>query len=161
MKNYIIPLLTVVLLFGCGNNAADKIKNNNEKKSTKKVEKTTSPDLVFNDGDNGPKIEFDMEVWEFGEINEGDVVDTVFTFKNTGNEPLIISNAKAGCGCTVPQWPKEPIGPGESGTISVKFNSKNKPGPQNKNVTLTMNTIPNTKKLRLVGKVNKLNTDSK
>ena len=48
---------------------------------------------------------------------------------------------KAGCGCTVPQWPKEPIGPGESGTISVKFNSKNKPGPQNKNVTLTMNTI--------------------
>tara|TARA_Y100000589_G_scaffold313132_1_gene334152 strand:- start:242 stop:727 length:486 start_codon:yes stop_codon:yes gene_type:complete len=159
MKNYIILLLTFILLYGCGNNATDKIKNDKEKKSTEKVEKTTSPDLVFNDGDNGPKIEFDMEVWEFGEINEGDVVDTVFTFKNVGNEPLIISNAKAGCGCTVPQWPKEPIGPGESGTISVKFNSKNKPGPQNKNVTLTMNTIPNTKKLRLVGKVNKLNSD--
>ena len=98
MKNYIIPLLTFILLYGCGNNATDKIKNDKEKKSTEKVEKTTSPDLVFNDGDNGPKIEFDMEVWEFGEINEGDVVDTVFTFKNVGNEPLIISNAKAGRG---------------------------------------------------------------
>ena len=79
---------------------------------------------------------------------------TIFTFKNTGNEPLIISNAKAGCGCTVPQWPKEPIAPGESGTIAVKFNSKGKPGKQTKRVTLTMNTTPNTKQLRLSGLVN-------
>ena len=104
----------------------------------------------------GPEIKFDMEVWEFGEINEGDVIDTIFTFTNVGKEPLIISNAKAGCGCTVPQWPKEPIAPGETGKIAVKFNSKGKPGPQNKPVTLTMNTTPNTMKLRLVGKVNPL-----
>jgi len=158
MKINIITICLTVFLFGCNNNATDKIntKENsvetNEKNNQNKT--TTSPELVFNDGDGGAEIKFDMEVWEFGEINEGDVIDTVFTFKNIGTEALIISNAKAGCGCTVPQWPKEPIAPGESGTIAVKFNSKGKPGQQNKPVTLTMNTTPNTMKLRLVGKVN-------
>ena len=80
-------------------------------------------------------------------------VDTFFTFKNTGDQPLIISNAKGSCGCTVPQWPKEPIEPGNSGTINVKFNSKNKSGKQNKRVTLTMNTTPNTMQLRVLGEI--------
>jgi len=154
MKNKIFTLCIAILVLGCNNNASDKISTDNNKKSTEKTKKTTSPELVFNDGEEGAKIKFDMEVWEFGEINEGDVIDTVFTFENIGSDPLIISNAKAGCGCTVPQWPKEPIAPGETGKIAVKFNSKGKPGQQNKPVTLTMNTTPNTMKLRLVGKVN-------
>ncbi|MEC8537560.1 MAG: DUF1573 domain-containing protein [Bacteroidota bacterium] len=156
MKKIVIIICVSLFIISCNNNATDKIKSNsNDKKETSQVTKT-SPELVFNDGAGGPEIKFDMEVWEFGEINEGDVIDTIFTFTNVGKEPLIISNAKAGCGCTVPQWPKEPIAPGETGKIAVKFNSKGKPGPQNKPVTLTMNTTPNTMKLRLVGKVNPL-----
>lgn len=156
MKKIAIILCVGIFIIGCNSNATDKINSNsNDKKKTSEVTKT-SPELVFNDGAGGPEIKFDMEVWEFGEINEGDVIDTIFTFTNVGKEPLIISNAKAGCGCTVPQWPKEPIAPGETGKIAVKFNSKGKPGPQNKPVTLTMNTTPNTMKLRLVGKVNPL-----
>ena len=156
MKKILIITCVSLFIISCNNNATDKINSNsNDKKETSQVTKT-SPELVFNDGAGGPEIKFDMEVWEFGEINEGDVIDTIFTFTNVGKEPLIISNAKAGCGCTVPQWPKEPIAPGETGKIAVKFNSKGKPGPQNKPVTLTMNTTPNTMKLRLVGKVNPL-----
>ncbi len=165
MKTNIITICIAILLFGCNNNATDKINSNTKEQNTKNETVNTEPtkndnddktstELVFNDGKGGAEIKFDMEAWEFGEINEGDVIDTVFTFTNIGKEPLIISNAKAGCGCTVPQWPKEPIAPGESGTIAVKFNSKGKPGAQNKAVTLTMNTTPNTMKLRLIGKVN-------
>jgi hypothetical protein len=154
MKKIAIILCVGIFIISCNTNATDKINSNsNDNKETSEVKKI-SPELVFNDDTGGPEIKFDMEVWEFGEINEGDVIDTTFTFTNIGKEPLIISNAKAGCGCTVPQWPKEPIAPGETGKIAVKFNSKGKPGPQNKPVTLTMNTTPNTMKLRLVGKVN-------
>lgn len=158
MKNNIITLCIAFLIIGCGNNDESNKANTNtdqttETKKDKIAETKTSPELVFNDSDGGPEVKFDMEVWEFGEINEGDIIDTIFTFENVGTEPLIISNAKAGCGCTVPQWPKEPIAPGETGTIAVKFNSKGKPGQQNKPVTLTMNTTPNTMQLRLVGKV--------
>tara|TARA_A100000164_G_C21743873_1_gene693660 strand:- start:404 stop:883 length:480 start_codon:yes stop_codon:yes gene_type:complete len=155
MRKNLIIICIGILLLGCNNSATDKINSDTIKeKTTNTNSKQTSPELVFNDGEGGAKIKFDMEVWEFGEINEGDVIDTVFTFTNVGEEPLIISNAKAGCGCTVPQWPKEPIAPGGTGTIAVQFNSKGKPGTQNKPVTLTMNTTPNTMKLRLVGKVN-------
>ena len=155
MKHFTIILCLSIFIIGCNTNATDKINSNSNDETNKISEVTkTSPELVFNDGEEGPEIKFDMEVWEFGEINEGDVIDTIFTFTNVGKAPLIISNAKAGCGCTVPQWPKDPIGPGETGEIAVKFNSKGKPGPQNKPVTLTMNTTPNTMKLRLVGKVN-------
>ena len=158
MKKTTIIICLAILFLGCNNKATDKISTDSTTKSKdeniEKPKENISPELVFNDGTDGPKIEFDMEVWEFGEINEGESVDTIFTFKNIGNKPLIISNAKAGCGCTVPQWPKEPIAPGENGTIAVKFNSKGKPGKQTKRVTLTMNTTPNTKQLRLSGLVN-------
>jgi len=157
MKNIIIIFLAI-LTIGCNNKASDKINNqtNDSNQPNTEVEtnsNTSDPqEIIFNDGKQ-PKIEFDMKVWEFGEINEGESVDTIFKFKNVGNAPLIISNAKAGCGCTVPKWPKDPIAPGENGEIQVKFNSKGKPGTTNKNVTLTMNTTPNTMQLRLVGKV--------
>ena len=99
------------------------------------------------------EVEFCSETWEFGEIKEGEIIETFFTFKNVGTKPLIISSAKSGCGCAVPQWPKEPIPPGEHGYIQVTFNSKRKPGRHNKRVSLTMNTSPNTKQLRIVGMV--------
>lgn len=87
-----------------------------------------------------PKIEFDKIEHDFGTINEGDVVETEFIVKNTGESDLIIANAKGSCGCTVPNPPKEPIAPGDSAPIKVTFNSSGKPGNQSKTVTLTTNT---------------------
>ncbi|RTL13809.1 MAG: DUF1573 domain-containing protein [Flavobacteriaceae bacterium] len=87
-----------------------------------------------------PKIELDKEIHDFGTITEGDVVETEFIVKNTGETDLIISDAKGSCGCTVPEPPKDPIKPGDSAPIKVSFDSKNKPGEQEKTVTLTTNT---------------------
>lgn len=102
-----------------------------------------------------PKFEFEEESFDFGDIVEGDVVKHVFKFKNVGEAPLIIQNATAPCGCTVPSWPKEPIPVGESGEIEVQFNSKNKAGVQNKPVTITANTTPTTSKVIIKANVNK------
>lgn len=100
-----------------------------------------------------PVFAFDKENHDFGKINEGDVVEYAFEFKNTGQAPLIISAATGSCGCTVPEWPKEPIGIGETGEILVKFNSTKKPGLQNKTVTITSNTFPKQTKLKIKANV--------
>lgn len=97
-------------------------------------------DTVSAQIDKGAKIEFSKEVHDYGNIKyDGDPYCS-FEFKNTGNEPLIISNAKGSCGCTVPEWPKEPIAPGAKGAIRVKYDTK-RPGPINKSVTITSNAV--------------------
>lgn len=100
-----------------------------------------------------PTFSFSEELHDFGTIKDGDVVEHVFSFTNTGAAPLIISDAKGSCGCTVPEWPKEPIPVGGTGELRVKFNSKNKPGIQNKTVTITANTWPTTQRLRIKANV--------
>lgn len=100
-----------------------------------------------------PAIQFEENLHDFGTIKDGDVVEHVFSFVNNGEAPLIISDAKATCGCTVPEWPKAPIAVGESGQIKVRFNSKNKPGVQNKTVTLTTNTWPTTQRVQIKANV--------
>ena len=107
-----------------------------------------------------PVFEFSEELHDFGTITEGDVVEHIFTFTNTGEAPLIISSAKGSCGCTVPEWPKEPVGIGEEGTIKVKFNSSKKPGIQNKTVTITANTYPKVSRLRIKANVTKVDEPS-
>ena len=96
-----------------------------------------------------PAFNFPEKFHDFGEINDGDQVEHVFAFTNTGEAPLLIESAKGSCGCTVPQWPKEPIPVGGSGEIVVRFDSKNKPGVQNKTVTITANTFPSTTTLNI------------
>jgi hypothetical protein len=102
-----------------------------------------------------PSFVFEEESFDFGTIQEGDVVDHTFAFTNTGEAPLIISSATASCGCTVPVWPKEPIPVGGTGEIKVQFNSRNKPGIQNKTVTITANTYPKINRLRIKANVQK------
>ncbi|MBV6654509.1 MAG: DUF1573 domain-containing protein [Mameliella sp.] len=87
-------------------------------------------------------MSFSETEFDFGTVNEGEKVSHTYTFTNTGNEPLILSNAKGSCGCTVPSWPREPIAPGATGEITVEFNSKNKKGKRNQKVTITANTNP-------------------
>lgn len=94
-----------------------------------------------------PKIAFDNSEFDFGKIKSGDKVETTFTFTNTGEADLIISNAVGSCGCTVPEYPKEPLKPGAKGAVKVSFNSAGKHGVQSKTVTLTTNTEAGQEKL--------------
>ena len=89
-----------------------------------------------------PVMSFTKSEHDFGTIAEGETVDYTFDFKNTGASDLIITDAKGSCGCTVPEFPKDPIKPGKSGKIKVSFNSAGKPGMQSKTVTITTNTAP-------------------
>ena len=102
---------------------------------------------------NGAQISFDKETHDYGTIKNGANGTCTFEFKNTGNAPLILSNAKGSCGCTVPTWPKEPIAPGATGVISVKYDTKRQ-GAINKSVTITSNATnePN-KVIRIKGNV--------
>jgi hypothetical protein len=99
------------------------------------------PTTVKPEAPAGPTttMEFEETEFDFGVIDEGEKVNHVYKFKNTGNEPLVITNAKGSCGCTVPQWPKEPIAPGAESEIKVEFNSKKKTGKQQKRVTIEAN----------------------
>ena len=97
-----------------------------------------------NPKDNVPKYEFEKEEHDFGTITQGESVSYAFRFKNVGNGDLVIRSANGSCGCTVPEFPKDPVKPGESAIINVTFNSEGKEGLQNKTVTLIANTIPNT-----------------
>lgn len=98
----------------------------------------------------GPLPQFEWETTEhdFGTIKEGDKVSYVYKFKNTGAVPLIIEGVRPSCGCTAPSWTKEPIPVNGEGKIEVVFNSKGKPNAQNKTVTVTANTWPQSTVLR-------------
>ena len=96
---------------------------------------------------------FAKESHDFGQVNEGDKVVYDFFFTNTGKSALIISSAAATCGCTVPEYPKNPLAPGKTGIIHVVFNSTGKAGMQNKTITLTTNTYKGNEELHLVGNV--------
>lgn len=95
-----------------------------------------------------PVIAFEQTDHDFGVIKEGDVVEYTYRFKNTGEAPLIIQNAQPSCGCTVPEWSKDPIPVGGEGFIKAKFDSKGKPNMQNKSITVTANTWPKTNQLK-------------
>lgn len=151
---YLLLLITLHLL--------EKLKNTNK---MKKVLFTLSFILAAVVGMNGAiaqeaaevesgaKIEFKKETHDYGTVKQYGDGSCEFVFTNTGNEPLMISNAKGSCGCTVPEWPREPIAPGETGVIKVKYDTK-RVGPFGKSVTLQSNAknAP-TKTIRIKGTV--------
>jgi hypothetical protein len=102
-----------------------------------------------------PKFDFESDNHEFGPITEGEIVSYNFKFKNSGKAPLIITQASASCGCTVPEYSKDPIAPGQEGFIKVTFNSEGKHGMTSKTITLLANTIPNTKVLTISADISK------
>lgn len=101
----------------------------------------------------GAQIQFEKETHDFGKIIQGDIVRYQFKFKNIGNKDLVISDVKGSCGCTVTQFPKQPIKPNQESTIDVSFNSAAKMGPQNKNLTVYTNAEPSLKILYIKGEV--------
>ena len=139
MKKVILLASFALVMTACGN-ATDRIESSTE------VENETMMEVL-------PEIVFEEEFHDFGEINEGLVAEHVFSFKNEGEGPLIISNAQGSCGCTVTVWPRQPIAPGATGEIKVSFNSTGRAGKQDKRVTLTTNAVPQTKVLNITSTV--------
>jgi hypothetical protein len=164
---YLAMLVTFsTVVFSCGDSKKEKDLQNRiaeleQQVATKKAPtaNTTAAEPEVKPEGPLPLFQFPIENHDFGTINEGDIVEKTFLFKNVGEAPLIISSAKASCGCTVPEWPKEPIGIGEEGKITVKFNSKGKPGIQNKTVTITANTYPAVSRLTIKANVTKAEAD--
>jgi len=119
----------------------------------------TNPQTPVVSPENATSITFAESTHDFGTVKEGESVTHVFKFKNSGAKPLTIFDAKGSCGCTVPEYPKEPIAPGATGEIKVVFNSKGKKGLETKYVTLNANTEP--AETRLTIKANVLAADVK
>ncbi|HAL65262.1 MAG: Uncharacterized protein XD81_1077 [Bacteroidetes bacterium 38_7] len=109
---------------------------------------------------NGPVITFDQKlknetgniVWDYGTIYKDSNGDSYFRFTNTGKEPLVLSEVRSSCGCTVPSWPREPILPGKSDTIKVRY-ATNRLGVINKTITVMSNAVNNPVILRIKGNV--------
>lgn len=103
---------------------------------------------------SGPAISWDVTVHDFEVITEeGGLQTATFEFVNTGNEPLYITNVKASCGCTTPEWSKEPVQPGEKGYVKAAYNPSKRPGKFNKSITVTTNEFQPTSVLRIMGEV--------
>ena len=100
----------------------------------------------------GPDFKFDSEVIDYGDVAKGSDGSRVFKFKNVGKSPLIISNIKSSCGCTVPEKPEKPIMPGETAEIKVKYDT-NRAGPFSKSITIASNAFEESKTLTIKGRV--------
>lgn len=163
-----LVLVVILVAVSACDSATNKIKNDNpapaagqkaqpvqpvQQNNTANQESNGGLSLDDVDGDKLPVFSFEEEAHDFGQIPQGDQPSTSFVFTNTGDAPLIITSAKGSCGCTVPKWPTEPIAPGERGQIDVTFDSNGRTGRQMKTVTLTANTVPNTKVLTITSEV--------
>jgi hypothetical protein len=123
----------------CKENATEKINQDNVEKAAERDAQT----IVF------PTISFDKTLHDFGEIENGTAVETVFSYTNSGRSPLVVTDIKSTCGCTVPQgWSKDPLMPGESSDFSVKFNGKGA-NKVSKTITLTTNTEKGREQVRI------------
>jgi hypothetical protein len=106
---------------------------------------------------NAPEITFENDIIDMGTYMQYDDESSrcEFNFVNTGKEPLIIEKCKGSCGCTVPEWPKEPIAPGETGVIKVNYDEK-RVGPYTKSITITSNAKTSPMVIKIKGKIDKV-----
>jgi hypothetical protein len=147
MKKYVLGLAAVFSIYACGE------KQPTEAEPQLDTEVVTSPATASGDPESAPVMTFEKDVHDFGKIIQGEKVSYSFKFTNTGQSDLLITDAKGSCGCTVPEYPKNPVKPGEAGVIDVIFDSTGKTGQQNKKVTITANTVPNTVVIAINGTV--------
>lgn len=162
MKSVIVKLVVLVVLVGgftaCGNKESEKKIAALENRIKELEGGTTAAKPAIKPAEKqqaavkpeGPIPAFEWEATEhdFGTMNEGEVKEYTYKFKNTGEAPLIIEKVRPSCGCTAPNWTKTPIPVGGEGFVDVKFDSKGKKNAQNKTVTVYANTWPNQTVLR-------------
>ncbi len=142
----ILPVLALAmgLLVSCGGHGH---------KGHLSTDLVTNPKSATENSDKQAVIKFDKEEHDFGTLLQGEVVSYSFRFTNTGNVPLIISQVTSTCGCTVGDYPREPIAPGKSGSIKATYNSSGHHGFQSRTLTVMSNTIPAKTSLVMKGKV--------
>lgn len=152
MKKLIFSIVALSLMSvtACNNKASDKADESKKEIAEKRDSKTQAYAVM----------EFEEKEHDFGTVEEGEVVEHTFEFTNTGDAPLIVSNASASCGCTVPTWTKEPIAPGDKGEMLVKFDTRGKPNQQMKAVRITANTQSGRETLRIKAFVNPKNSNA-
>jgi len=139
--------IALVAFVSCKENASSKIKASNVEVAAERDEAAK----------NLPVMSFDKSEHDFGTIEQGAAQETIFTFTNDGNAPLIITNATSSCGCTIPEYPKnKPIAPGESGELLVKFNGAGQ-NQVTKTITVSANTEKGSELLRIKAFVNPKN----
>lgn len=165
-RNAMMKLLSVLLFFclflltACNND--NQQPGSSSEKTLQEIKKDgniSNADIIRNpvsadtpiDTVNVAKMSFEKQNYEFGEVMEGEIIEHTFKFKNTGKAPLVIQGARSTCGCTVPEWSKDPIQVGEEGEIFVRFDTKNKRARQVKPVIITANSYPATTKVYLRG----------
>jgi len=143
MKKLFLLIAAVSILWSCSNDPSKKVKQENLQKAQEQLAKM----------DKFPEMKFDYTEVDFGTHREGEILDTVFTFTNVGDAPLIISKVKTSCGCTVSEWPKEPVQPGEKGRIAVSFDTHHKTGKQVKSITIHSNEKQLTRTLKVKAQI--------
>jgi hypothetical protein len=140
--NVVVRYFTLIFFLISGLNVVAQETTNTPAETKEKKEKTA-------------EITFDKLVHDYGTIFEGDPGECEFVFKNTGKEPLVLSNVFSSCGCTIPSWPKDPIMPGKSSAIKVKY-STSRIGGINKTITVESNAGESKRvELRITGTVKK------
>lgn len=152
MKKLMLGLvaLATISFTSCKENASKKV----DESKKEIAEQRDSQEQEY------PVMEFESQEHDFGTVEEGEVVEHTFVFTNTGSAPLMVSDANASCGCTVPTWTKEPIAPGEKGEMLVKFNTRGKPNQQMKAVRIVANTKSGRETIRIKAFVNPENSNA-
>ena len=140
MKKYILFLLVTLTAISCDVRRKDKIADDAASQKALALKDSTTVQIIDS-------------AYNFGKVTDGDKVEYSYRFKNTGNKPLVIVEAHASCGCTVPQKPEKPILPGEIGFIKIVFNSKGRVGNAHKTITVISNANPEFTPLVLTGDV--------
>lgn len=167
MKKLIYVLLAFVVLHSCNSGSETSTTTESTTTTTDESAATTAttgqtppvdpnnpnPDMPTEPQPGNAAFTFEKTEHDFGKITQDHPVEYTFKFTNTGTEPLIISDARGSCGCTVPQYSKEPIAVGATGEIQVSFDPKGKTGVQRKTVTITANTNPARTTLNVVSEV--------
>ena len=155
-KLFNVLMVGLVLSFtvACNQSGADEAGDNTASTPTPPATEVTKTPAAADANAVDPNVpkttmEFADMTHDFGTIDEGDKVEHIFKFKNSGDEPLIINSAKGSCGCTVPEYPKDPIAPGKTGEIKVTYKPGKQKGVQTKTVTIIGNTNPSTTQIRI------------
>jgi hypothetical protein len=140
VKKYVLFLLVSVALISCDNRRKDKIADDASTQTALALKDSTTVQIIDS-------------AYNFGKVTDGEKVEYSYRFKNTGTKPLVIVDASASCGCTVPQKPEKPILPGDIGFIKIVFDSKGRVGNAHKTITVTSNANPGFPPLVLTGDV--------
>ena len=140
MKKILLFLLVSTIFIGCDNRRKDKLADDNAKQTEQALKETTMVQIIDS-------------AYNFGKVTDGEKIEYSYRFKNVGTKPLVVTEAHASCGCTVPQKPEKPILPGETGFIKIVFDSKGRVGAAHKTITVSSNAKPEFPLLILTGDV--------